>query len=157
MKRYLNRTEKESVTILSAFIIYLEDFLEVAPRRDKQLFKWIRMAKSFTGKALDCFVLPLDDDEKIKIISESTKLEITANYRKDALREHQKIMELNSTVPVKKEDFLDIVEQAIGVCQLWCKKAGYEADSCHLKKLLIKYDIEPLDLESPPGKCPYQY
>jgi len=156
MKRYLNRTEKETVMIIAAFTTFLDAFIaKKSAIKTKPVLKWARSARTFGKKLLEEIIGGLDIEEQAKILNESAKLEIIARHKKEALKEHEAYMKLNDNVTLNREDFLDVIEGAlIGACQV-CEKTGQAA--CKLRGIFLKHDIAVLDAEAPEGKCPYQY
>ena len=158
-KRYLNRDEKNQTLTLAAFIGFMEERADEAAKlgRSKDLVKFLRTSKTYADKALALFMLPLDNDEKDKLIAEIPKMSVVTKYKREALREFEEAKKIDNVTPVNTDDFIDIVEHAIvGACQK-CTLTGEEADNCRLKKHFINYDIEPYDLKASAGKCPYQY
>ena len=156
-KRYLNKAEKETCLVLAALQTYLENFIETPSTiKTPTVLKYARSARTFTRKTLEAILEPLDPDEIIKVTKESRKMEVVACYTREALRQHERIKEMNAITALDTEDFLHIVEQAVCICQE-CEKAGKDADTCELRRVFIQQDIQVLDEGAPPGKCPYQY
>jgi len=158
-KRYLNRDEKNQTLTLAAFIAFMSERAEESAKlgRSKDLVKFLRTSKTYADKALALIMLPLDADEKDKLIAEIPKMSVVTKYKREALREFEEAKKIDSVTPVSTEDFLDIVDHALSGLCVKCKLTGEDADTCRLKKLFINYDIEPFDLNAPEGKCPYQY
>ena len=159
IKRYLNRDEKNQTLTLAAFIGFMSERAEESAKlgRSKDLVKFLRTSKTYADKALALIMLPLDNDEKFKLLSEIPKMSVVTKYKRGAVRGFEEAKKIDSVTPVNTDDFIDIVEHAIvGACQK-CTLTGEDADNCRLKKHFINYDIEPYDLKTPAGKCPYQY
>jgi hypothetical protein len=157
-KRYLNNAEKSAVVTLGAFVAFMAEQAANWEKlgRSKAIVKAARTARTWADKTLQAVLAELDPDERAKAIREVGKRKVAAFYTHDAVSEFNRFKAMDAVTPLDTQDFLDICEQAIGVCQR-CDKTGEAADGCKLKKLFIKYDVEPLDLDAPVGKCPYQY
>jgi len=157
-KRYLNRDEKNQTLTLAAFIGFMSERAEESAKlgRSKDLVKFLRTSKTYADKALALIMLPLDNDEKDKLLEEIPKMSVVTKYKREAIREFEEAKKIDSVTPVSTDDFLDIVDHALVICRM-CKLTSEDADTCRLKKMFIQYDIEPLDLNAPFGKCPYQY
>lgn len=153
-KQYLNREEKNQALTMAAFIGYLDEKAEewAKRKRDKLAIKYLRMAKSFAGKALDYLFEGLDPTERGKVVIELRKMDIVCKYKDEAIRDYKNMMELDSVTPVKTDDLLEICSQALGVCYS-CKST--EPNSCRLRELYIIYDIPVYDDNPLPGRCPY--
>jgi len=156
MKRYLNRQEKNEVLELAALVSYLEEKFLENKRKPKEYKTWAKYARTYIFKIMDAYMANLDQHEVERLVAGMKSREVTVLYKTEAKREYEKMLKMESTVPVEADDLLDIVEQAINIC-VECEKTGSEAQNCHLKKLFLKYDIEPLDHHAPPGRCPYKY
>jgi hypothetical protein len=156
-KRYLNKAEKETCLVLAALQAYLETFVEKPSTiKTPTVLKNARTARTFIRKTLEAILEPLDPDEIVKVTKESKKMEVVACYTREALRQHERVKEMNTVTTLDTEDFLYIVEQAVCICQE-CEKAEKDADTCELRRVFIQQDIQVLDETAPPGKCPYQY
>lgn len=157
---YLNRRDKNTVLGLGALASYLEETIKEQEARNqtdkiKKLLKNLRTTRTYTYKSLDTLLGDIDEDEVQKTIKSLEYLELLIAYKNKAYKEKQRMEELDSTITLDREEFLDIVEQAIGVCQS-CELGKRKAKECNLRKLFIKHDIEPLDPDAK-KKCPYQY
>jgi len=153
-KQYLNREEKNQALTIAAFIGYLDEKAEEwsKAKRDKNSVKYLRMAKSFTGKALDYLFEGLDQEEKNRLVIELRKMDVAVKYKDEAQREYKRMLELDSVTPVKTDDLLEICSQALGVCYS-CKK---DPTDCKLRVLFINYDIPVFDEAPEQGHCPYK-
>jgi hypothetical protein len=153
-KHYLNREEKNQALTLAAFIGYLDEKAEEWAKagRDKNAVKYLRMAKSFTGKALDFLFEGLDQSERSKLILELKKMDVVVKYKDEAIREYKRMMELDSVTPVKTDDLMEICSQALGVCY---SCTNTDPPSCKLRGLYVTYDIPVYDADPLPGRCPY--
>ena len=154
MKSYLNREEKTLVLTLASFVAYLtaksDEWAE--HNRNKDSVKSMRMAKSFIFRVTDALLKDVDNAEKAKIFNQVAKMEVVVKYHDEAVREYKRMQELDSVTPIKTEDFFEICEQALGVCQT-CKD---KPDGCRLRELFIEHDV-PVFNESPgEGQCPYR-
>lgn len=158
MKRYLNKAEKQAALSIASFQTYMDGKVEEWAKHNTppDLLKNAKMARTYLRKALEGLVAPLDTDEAVKLLREIDKMQCVVKYKDEAVREYNRMLELDSVTPVETEDLLDIVEQAVNVC-VACDKAGEKADMCRLRGQFLKYDIEPLDREAPLGRCPYRY
>jgi len=154
-KQYLNREEKNQALTLAAFIGYLDEKAEEWAKRsrDKLAIKYLRMAKSFAGKALDYLFDGLDPTERGRVVVELRKMDIVCKYKDEAIRDYKRTLELDSVTPVKTDDLMEICSQALGICSI-CKDT--DPDSCRLQKLFITYDIPVYDEDPLPGRCPYK-
>ena len=79
-------------------------------------------------------------------------MDIAVKYKDEALRDYNRMMELDSVTPVETSDLMDICAQAIE----FCKVCGQAPSECRLRKLLIKYDVPVLNECPELGGCPYR-
>jgi hypothetical protein len=158
VKRYLNKAEKQTALTIASLQTYMEDKVAKWEQYNapKELLKNARYAVTYTKKMLQCLLVPLDLEERAKLVLETRKMQCVVMYNKDAEREYRRLLEMESVTPVETEDLYDIAEQAINIC-VQCEKTGPEADNCNLRRIMLKYHIEPLDPEAPPCRCPYKY
>ena len=154
-KQYLNREEKNQALTLAAFIGYLDEKAEEWAKRgrDKLAIKYLRMAKSFAGKALDYLFDGLDPTERGRVVIELRKMDIVCKYKDEAIRDYKRMMELDNVTPVKTDDLLEICSQALAICYS-CKKT--DPKSCRLRELYVTYDIPVYDEDPVAGRCPYK-
>ena len=153
MKRYLNRSEKNTFYVLAAFMLFLEDGITNWEKtgRDKELLKSARTCKTFAGKVAGMFVSNLDDQEKTKLLEDCKKYTVTAMLR----GEYDLHKKAAGAVTVSEEDLKDITDHALIVCQT-CSETGDQVDGCHLRDILMSYDIPPFDEAAPIGNCQYK-
>jgi len=153
-KKYLNNKEKTVALTLAAFTTYLDDLIEewTKIKRPKDQVKYAKMAKSFTFKVLDYMFKGLDQDEVQKVVKELKKMQVVVKYSYQAVKEYEEMKKLDSVTPVETADLLEIVQLALASCSV-CEEPG---DGCPHKKLFIKYDMEPINLNPGPGGCPYR-
>jgi hypothetical protein len=151
-KAYLNKEEKTTVKVLSAFCGYLEGMIEQLgkSKNSKAAVKWAKTARSFTFKTLDEFMLPLDEDERRKVVELAEKMDVIIKYKHQVEQELKRIEKLDAYVHMEKEDFSNLVELALASCSV-CETDGKD---CRFKKLLIKYDVDPLNFTD--RGCPYR-
>jgi tetratricopeptide (TPR) repeat protein len=154
-KQYLNREEKNQALTLAAFIRYLDEKAAEWAKagRAKDAVKYLRMAKSFVGKSLDSLFEGLAQEERNRLVPELRKIYVAVKYKDAALREYNRMLALDSVIPIKTDDLLEICSQALAICYS-CKKADPAA--CKLRKLYITYDIPVYDEDPPAGRCPYK-
>lgn len=158
MKRYLNKSEKQTVLTIASLQSYLDDKIIEWEKHDtsSELLKCARMARTYSRKLLEQLVAPLDTNEAAKLLREIDRMQCVVKYTDEAVREYNEMLRLDSVIPVETEDLLDIAEQAVNIC-VACDKTGEAADGCRLRGIMLKYDVEPLDREAPRGRCPYRY
>lgn len=157
MRGYLNKQEKLTVQVIAAFTSYLDDVvktLEGLNKPPKDAIKWGKMARSFALKLLDEYFKPLDAAERAKVVKEVGRMEIAARYKTEALREFEAMKQLDSVTPMETDDLLQLAELALASCSV-CDARGDDVSSCRFRLVLIKYDIEALNL-SPGDGCPYR-
>ena len=156
--RYLNRDDKETALTLGATKTYLDQQIVTWAKlkRPAEVMKNLRAARTFVGKTLSELFRGLDDEEVAQVVtSQRSKMVVTIERR--LLPEYQEAQrQVNDRVVMASDDFLDLCAKAINECTR-CTRQGDDADQCGYKRIFIKYDVEPLDLEAPVGKCPYQY
>ena len=154
MNQYLNRAEKNQVLTISAFVGYLIEKSNEWEKagKNKDAIRYLRTAKSFALKGVDYLFDGLNQDELSKIINDVSKMDIAIKYKDEALRDYQKMLELDSVTPVETNDLMDICAQAIE----FCKVCGQVPSECRLRKLLIKYDVPVLNYGPELGGCPYR-
>jgi hypothetical protein len=158
VKKYLNRDEKNATLAYGAFL----DFLA------SQIAKWtqakyprgalanLKRARAFADKALQEVLEGLDTEEVRKIRAEIPRMEIVTTYRANALQEYRKLTQATEVTPVATDDLLSIAELTIeGYCKR-CRNHGTLVEGCHVRKLFVKYDVEPLTYDPGEG-CPYRY
>jgi len=153
MKQYLNRSEKDQVLTLSAFIDYAEKTADKWANMvyNKNAVKFLRMAKSFITKSLSIKCDGLNDFERDNLINQSEKMDVVLKYSNDAIRAYKQMLELDSVTPIQTSDLLDLCEKALEACD----NCSESPSTCKTMKLFIKYDI-PVYTDSPGrGKCPY--
>lgn len=158
IKRYLNREEKDIALTLGGFSAYMTNTAEKWDKlgRPKTQLKYLRTAKTYVEKTIVEMFTGLDTEELARIVAESAKIEVTAQYKKDAVREYQAMLKLESVKPIDAEDLYDLVEHAIGICKT-CRKEGPEIQACRIREIYVKYDIPGLYTALPVEYCVYQY
>ncbi len=152
-KAYLNKEEKTIIKVISAFCGYLEGLIErlgQSKNNPKAAIKWTKMTRSFAFKILDEFMLPLDEDERAKIIKSCDKIDVVVKYKHEVEQELKRIEKLDAYIHIEKGDFFSIIELALASCSV-CETDGKD---CRFKKLLIKYDVDPLNFTD--RGCPYR-
>jgi hypothetical protein len=154
MARYLNSQEKSKALTLAAFTAFLDDTIELWQQigRPTDQIKYAKTAKTFTGKVMEIMFKDLDKDEVNKVVAETKKMEVVTKYKTEAVRVHKEIQKLESVTPVETDELLGIIELALASCSV-CEEPGGD---CKYKKLFIKQDIQPLNLDPPAGGCPYR-
>lgn len=153
-KKYLNAQEKSIALTIASISTYLDDRIEewIRVGRPKDQVKYAKMARSFLNKVLEFMVKDLDHDENTKIIKELRKMQVVVKYSDQAVKEYLDMQKLDSVTPVETEDLLEIVSLALASCDV-CEDPG---EHCSFKKIFIKYDMAPPNLEPEPGGCPYR-
>lgn len=159
-KKYLNNRDKNIVLTIASLVAFMDDRAEEWEKLgvNKDQVSDARRARSFAQRVLNYIFEDLDQDEVKKVISDIGKREVVVRYKTQAQLEYQKMQELESVTPVETEDLLTIVDYALDCCFSKCKITDQDKiKKCPRRKVFIKYDIEPLHLDPPEGKCPYQY
>jgi hypothetical protein len=156
MKRYLNVEEKNQVAILNSFVYFMENCIDKwhTLNRDKKLLKNARMAKTWTVKAIKTLLESLDNDEKKKVNKYIKRMHVVVRTKPEAQRELQRLKELDSTVVIDREDFINLCSFAIFNC-MECTKKDYK--NCKLRDILMDNEIDPMDEYAEPTQCQYQY
>lgn len=156
-KQYLNLEEKNQALTLAAFIGYLDEKAEEWAKagRAKDAVKYLRMAKSLTGKSLDSLFEGLAQDERNKLVPQLQKMDVAVKYKDEALREYNRMLALDSVTPVATDDLIDICGWALVACQDRCHQRANH-DTCKTRRLFIKYDIPVYNADPEPGRCPYK-
>ena len=156
-KRYLNKQEKNDCLVIGAFASWMQDKANrmAEHSQSKQVIRNLRTASTYGQKALDEIIFELDDLEKVKVLEEAGKMQVSTRYKDQALREFKETMELDDVVPVKKSDFYDFMECTFEkVCK--CCSTPENHQDCYWRKMFIQYDVEPFNLNIEPGMCPYK-
>lgn len=168
MPRYLNRKQKDIVLTVGALVAFLEarieEWQEILNKTSniekcnslKKTLKEARMSKSFGERLLDTFFEGVPDDEREKVLKALKDRQVVVMPTLEAKREYQKMAEMDKYEHIEIDDFLDILDYTFQSCMRFCKAKGEKADNCKLKKILLKYHVEPLKHEVEPGECPFQ-
>lgn len=159
-KQYLNRQEKQDVITIACFQVFMDDIADKWEElgRDKGQIADARRARSFAQRVLDSIFEELDQDEVTTVMKSIEQQELVLDYKAAARRKRNRKEEIESVTPVETEDLLTIVDYALSKCINECKETDQEKiKSCPRRKVFLKYDIQPLHLDPPEGKCPYQY
>lgn len=161
--RYLNVHEKGDAVRLLA---YNEGLLETLSRwqenkknpgsHDKKLITYIKYAHTYLDKLCKAIFEPLDDKELKKILNYAKKVSVATMYSAEAKKEYETMMAMDSVMPVEMDDFYDICEQAVEVCNKACRKGPEEQKECRLREILMRHDVAVADERAPEGKCPYK-
>lgn len=160
MKRYLNKDEKHMMLVFGSFTSYLRDKIkELEPVKSKpqDLMKNLKMAATYGEKAISCVMGRLDREEGAKLLKEIPKMQVASRYNGEAIKEYKDLLQMDRIIPMEKDDFDDIVCELVEHHCRKCAHTGEPAESCHFKKLMIKYDIQPPNLSAEFGTCPYKY
>lgn len=153
-KKYLNREDKLTVSILGSFATYLHSFAEQHKTNPKckAAVKWARSAKTFTLKITDIYFCNLEPEQKRKIIDEVGRLQVVTKYKDEALRDYQKSQEIDSNMVLTNDDYYDLVE---AVLEASCKGCSREPEGCKVKRIFVLHDVEPYNCEA--EDCPFRY
>jgi len=159
VRRYLNNAERDTCYIMSALYAWSRaaaDVMAKYPQR-KEIVKCLRLAGTWTKKAKEELLQPLDTKELAYVTAESNKVKVITKYTDDAIRELKAIENLNSTVKIDKDAFYTIVEFAIaGYCKR-CKAHGAgEICQCTLRTTLMDTGVEALNCCADEDTCQYQ-
>jgi seryl-tRNA synthetase len=164
----LNRKQKDITLTVGALVAFLEDRInewqqikEKTTNADrlqeiKATLKEARMTKSFGERLLDTFFVEVPYEEREKVIKAIKGRQVVVMPTLEAKREYQKMAEMDKYEHIEIDDFLDILDYTFQSCMRFCKAKGEKADNCKLKKILLKYHVEPLKHEVEPGECPFQ-
>lgn len=158
-KTYLSVHEKGDAVRLLAYNDGLEETLQrwqKQPNQDKKLITYIRYAHTYLNKLCHAIFEPLDDKELKKILSYAKKVAVATMYTAEAKKEYEDMMRMDSVMPIDMDDFYDICEQAVEVCNKSCQKGKDEQRKCHLREILMRHDVKVADDHAPEGKCPYK-
>lgn len=140
MKRYLNKQEKNEVSICLNFLSFLEKHVV----KQKQLgrpTRWYKTATSFLSKAVNETMDSLDVDEARLARRNFAKMHLVLKTSKEALQEIKQMKEDDMVVPLKNDQFLTLCSFALGTCgQCICN----DFRSCELRDIFMEYDIEPI-------------
>lgn len=150
--RYLNVHQKgDTVRLLT----YNEGLDETMKRwqenkknpgsHDKKLITYIKYAHTYLDKLCKAIFEPLDDVELKKILDYAKKVSVATMYTAEAKKEYETLMKMDSIMPVDMDDFYDICEQAVEVCNKACKKGAEEQGKCHLREILMRHDVPVSD------------
>jgi hypothetical protein len=157
VKRYLNRQEKDYAKVMGAFAYYFSDLVKIFEelKRTKNLIRNTKMARTYADKALEELLKDLDPLEIVRVAAENQKMKVSVQYKVDALKEFEAIKKADDVTPILTDDFLDLVDHALVVCRS-CPYTGDQVEGCRLRKVMLKHDIEPFNLEAPVGVCCYK-
>jgi len=158
-KTYLNIHEKGDAVRLLAYNEGLHETLErwkKQPNQSKTLITYIKYAHTYLDKLCHAIFEPLDDVELKKILNYAKKVSVATMYTAEAKKEYEDMMKMDSIMPVEMDDFYDICEQAVEVCNKACKKGPEEQKGCRLREILMRHDVSVADERAEAGKCPYR-
>lgn len=155
-KTYLNQQERNEVLVLASFKSYMENIGEKMQKlnRPKDIVKYSKMSKTFCNKVLQFYLEGLNENEIQRLLSESKKINVSVKYKDEALREFEEVKKMDDVTPVKTEDLIDLCEAALTNCRC-CKKEIEDINSCKLRQILFKHEIEPFNFEAKIDECQY--
>lgn len=161
---YLSQKAKQQLVSIAVFGEFMDDcvkeWAESHPKksrsdREKNRIKWGKMARTYADKTFGTFWEGLDEEQKRDVLSQIEKVKVYVMYTDKALRERRKRLQAEEVVAVDHQDFLDVCEQALGVCQ-FCDNISQKVERCDLRRLFLKYDVEPFTLHPEKGACCYK-
>lgn len=158
MGAYFSSKEKQNVLTIAAFKAFLDELIEKweeIDRPQKQITH-AKYSRTYAQNVLDKMFEGKDQEEVKNVIKQVKQKEVVIKNKLQAEREYRKMRKMENTIPMPKEDLLDIVELTILECTR-CERTGQDIKECKHRKLFLKYDIQPLRLDPPEGKCAYQY
>lgn len=157
-KRYLNREEKTAALTIGAFMAYMGERAQewAAFNRPKDLIKYAKTARTYGQKTLNELCTNLDPDDFDLLIKEVDKMQAVVRYNEEAAREYKDMQKMDTVTPVETDDLIAIVELGLVSCSV-CETGGEEAADCRFKKVLLKYNMEPLNCNPGPDDCAYRF
>ena len=159
MKRYLNKEEKNTVLVLGSFVSYFAEKIEEFDKLgiNKDILKCFRLARTWGDKALQKYMEKIDPIEQNNVLLEVKKMTVSSTYKSSAIREYKEMLALDSVIPVPKDDFYDLVGEVSSCVCRNCRAEGAEVDTCPLRSLFLRNNVDAVNAEVSEGKCPYQY
>ena len=141
VKKYLNRTEKEAVTIIYAFTTYLDALSQTL--RSKVALKWCRCAKSFTLKLLDQYIIGIDVEQVKQVQRVMEKMRVHVKYPDQCKGTREDVVLL-------EDDFSKLCELVADVHCRGCKGSGV---SCSTRDLFLRCGLDVVSEDGCPYRC----
>lgn len=156
-KTYLNNEDRNDLLKLTSFLDFLEKHsqkMSSFKNVPKDILKFLKMSKSFGYKVLDYYMKDLNEDYKLDLIKKLKSLELIIKSKTEAIKELQKMTEFNKITHIDTEDFNLIVEHSLIIC-MKCNMDPSNISKCELRKVFMKQDIAPFNLEATETQCQY--
>lgn len=154
-RRYLSSEEKRQLITAASMTTSLEDYIDKLSERnrEKELLKYLRMAKTWLDKAVTSwmFVMPLSEMKAMTDYAKQYRLVL--ELKTEVRRHREEALKNSNYIPVEVDDFIDLVEASVDRCTT-CN--GCSKESCRLYPVLLKHDVVPYQTENA-DKCPYSY
>lgn len=157
-KSYLNSGEKSDLVKLITFYTNLEQISEqwAELNRPKDLVKFLRSARTMIDKVCFAITDELDDDARDIILSFAKKMQVKIVHNDQSRREYQEMLQMDEVVPIKINDFYDVVEACFEYCRLHCRKKKSEVKECRARIIMLQYDVPVARTNAKKNECPYK-
>lgn len=156
LRKYLNKTSRDYVALTFRFVDLLdkqEQYILDSKNKheeDKEKLKYLRTAITYIKKYLDIWLNNVENEELKRLLKlvETTELMLKDNYQtRLQLKEWENAIS-NRKLEVHQDLIEDLLDIAIKKECIGCNKGKDEAESCRLRKAMIRYDA-PATVEDP--------
>ena len=134
---------------------WVKDNEQALLTHSKDSLKNLRMAGTYTTKALQSLMSDIDYQQQEVIKKNIAQYQCVAAYSKQAesLRKKQRKLEQNPIVPV--EDLQVFIDAASASCAV-CESVGQEVKECKVYQLFLKYGVDIANPNPANEGCPFR-
>lgn len=144
-----------SATVQEMTARWVKDNEQALLTHSKDSLKNLRMAGTYTTKALQSLMSDIDYQQQEVIKKNIAQYQCVAAYSKQAesLRKKQRKLEQNPVVPV--EDLQIFADAAFASCAV-CESVGQEVKECKVYQLFLKYGVDIANPNPANEGCPFR-
>lgn len=144
-----------SATVQEMTTRWVKDNEQAALTHGRDSLKNLRMAGTYTTKALQSLLNDIDYQQQEIIKKNVAQYQCVATYTKQAesLRKRQSKLEQNPIVPV--EDLQVFTDAASASCAI-CESIGQEVKECKVYQLFLKYGVDVVNGNPANEGCPFR-
>lgn len=144
-----------SATVQEMTARWVKDNEQALLTHGRDSLKNLRMAGTYTTKALQSLMSDIDYQQKEVIKKNIAQYQCVAAYSKQAesLRKKQRKLEQNPIVPV--EDLQVFADAASASCAV-CESVGQEVKGCKVYQLFLKYGVDIANPNPANEGCPFR-
>lgn len=144
-----------SATVQEMTARWVKDNEQALLTHGRDSLKNLRMAGTYTTKALQSLMSDIDYQQQEVIKKNIAQYQCVAAYSKQAesLRKKQRKLEQNPVVPV--EDLQIFADAASASCAV-CESVGQEVKGCKVYQLFLKYGVDIANPNPANEGCPFR-